>query len=218
MLQSLTLFTSMSEYGCVSPNESRRTFAETTALYQPDMTGVFSGGLVYEYSQEGNNYGIVTISGNTVTPYASQFSDLQNALSKVTNPSGNGGAHGSTAPQQCPGQSTNWDTKPFTGSALPATPSGAQQLFRNGAGKGPGLDGKGSQWQVGGSSATASSNAGSVTQTYGSGSGSSGSSGSSSSASGAADSLMRGGNTELLPIMICGVAVALSFGLGAALF
>jgi len=29
------------------------------------MTGVYSGGLVYEYSEEGNNYGLVTITSDT---------------------------------------------------------------------------------------------------------------------------------------------------------
>ena len=81
----LTIDFSMSEYGCIT---NTRTFTETTALYQTDMTSVFSGGLVYEYSQEGNDYGLVTISGSSVTPVGSQFSDLASALAGVSNPSG----------------------------------------------------------------------------------------------------------------------------------
>lgn len=42
---SLPLF--FSEYGCIKPGP--RTFQEVPALLQPDMTGVFSGGLIYEY-------------------------------------------------------------------------------------------------------------------------------------------------------------------------
>ena len=46
-----------SEYGCneVTP----RIFTEVQALYGEDMTEVFGGGLIYEYTQEKNNYGLV---------------------------------------------------------------------------------------------------------------------------------------------------------------
>ncbi|RCK59357.1 1,3-beta-glucanosyltransferase GAS4 [Candida viswanathii] len=51
-----------SEYGCneVLP----RNFDEVPVLYTNDMIDVFSGGLVYEYSQEPNNYGLVEIQPN----------------------------------------------------------------------------------------------------------------------------------------------------------
>ncbi|KAJ2789402.1 1 3-beta-glucanosyltransferase gel4, partial [Coemansia helicoidea] len=50
----------LTEYGC---NKVRpRTFTEIGSLYGSDMTGVFSGGLMYEYSEEDNDYGIVKVS------------------------------------------------------------------------------------------------------------------------------------------------------------
>lgn len=51
-----------SEYGCneVLP----RNFDEVPVLYTNDMIDVFSGGLVYEFSQEPNNYGLVEIQPN----------------------------------------------------------------------------------------------------------------------------------------------------------
>lgn len=204
---SLPLF--FSEYGCIKPG---RTFAETKALYQSDMTVAFSGGLVYEYSEEGNGYGVVNINGNKVTPVGNQFSDLQQELSSTTSPSGDGGYSANNPAQNCPGQSVNWDTKPFTGSALPATPSGAMQYFKNGAGKGPGLNGKGSQEAPGGSTVTASANAGQVTATYGSGA-----SGASSTSSGAASGLTpRDGS--VLPAAISCLVVVGSFAFGMAVF
>ena len=165
---------------------------------------------MYEYSEEGNGYGIVNVNGNKVTPVGQQFSDLQQNLADTQNPSGNGGFKASNSEQQCPGQSVNWDTKPFTGSSLPAMPSGAVKYLKDGAGKGPGLTGDGSQNAPGGSTATASANAGQVSATYGSG-------GSAATSSGAAVALGRG-ESNLLPVMMSGVVVVLSFAFGAAIF
>lgn len=52
----------LSEYGCneVLP----RRFGEVQAIYSPEMTDVFSGGLVYEFTQEPNNYGLVKVLPN----------------------------------------------------------------------------------------------------------------------------------------------------------
>lgn len=51
-----------SEYGCneVLP----RNFDEVPVLYTNDMIDVFSGGLVYEFTQEPNNYGLVEVQSN----------------------------------------------------------------------------------------------------------------------------------------------------------
>lgn len=51
-----------SEYGCnqVTP----RKFSEVQCLYSEDMIDVFSGGLVYEFTQEANNYGLVKETEN----------------------------------------------------------------------------------------------------------------------------------------------------------
>ena len=60
---SLAVF--FSEYGCnaVLP----RTWSEVEALYGEEMTELFSGGLVYEYSQESNAYGLVALDDDQVT-------------------------------------------------------------------------------------------------------------------------------------------------------
>ena len=168
------------------------------------MAAVFSGGLVYEYSEEANGYGIVEINGNSVDLIGQQFTNLQQEFRKTANPSGDGGYSPSNPPQECPGQSENWDTKPFTGSALPACPSGALKYFKQGAGKGPGLSGLGSQEAAGGSSATASASAGAVTVTYGGGS---------SPSSGATSLYMV--YAEVAPFTMYAVVWLLSFAFGA---
>lgn len=207
---SIPLF--LSEYGCI---KGTRTFAETAGLYQPDMTVAFSGGLVYQYSEEADNpgFGVVNIKGNSVSPITQQFNDLKSELAKTPNPSGDGGYVSNNPPQECPGQGQYWNTKPFIGSALPATPAGAVKYFKSGAGKGPGLTGTGSQTAPGGSTVTAGSGAGQVSATYGSGSSPS----SSSTSSGSAAVSARMVRAELAPLAMCGVVVALSFVFGASI-
>lgn len=128
----------MSEYGCIA---NTRDFQEVGTLYSTSMTGVFSGGLVYEYSEEGNGYGLVTISGSTVTPNT-QFTSLKNAFTQTPNPTGDGDATTSSTPSTCPPESDQWDV---ANDNLPAMPSAAETYFKNGAGAGPGLVGPGSQ-------------------------------------------------------------------------
>lgn len=151
----------MSEYGCITNN---RTFQEVSALYNTEMTGVFSGGLVYEYSEEGNGYGLVTIDGNTVTPNA-DFTYLQSAYAAQANPSGNGGASSTSAASTCPTESAEWDV---ANDDLPAIPAAAEKFMSTGAGTGPGLNGPGSQ-DAGDaqneSSGTATAGSGEVTAT-----------------------------------------------------
>ena len=75
-----TIPTFFSEYGCnkVKP----RKFSEVQALYGPQMT-VLSGGLVYEYSQEEADYGLVQINGNGSISLFTDFDNLQSQYNKV---------------------------------------------------------------------------------------------------------------------------------------
>ncbi|OMH78504.1 1,3-beta-glucanosyltransferase GAS5 [Zancudomyces culisetae] len=50
------------EYGCNT--YLPRSFNEVSALYSKDMNSVFSGGLVYEFTQEDNKYGLVELVGD----------------------------------------------------------------------------------------------------------------------------------------------------------
>ena len=130
----------LSEYGC---NKGTRKFEEVKSLYSTDMTGVYSGGLVYEYSQEDSNYGLVEINGDSVTE-RDDFKALKEAFSSTKNPTGDGGYKSNGQPATCPDQSKTWDVT-MKSDELPAVPSGADDLFKKGAGDGPGLSGSGSQ-------------------------------------------------------------------------
>lgn len=65
-----------SEYGCneVLP----RNFDEVPVLYTNDMIDVFSGGLVYEFTQEPNNYGLVKVLSNGDVKVLRDFIQLKN--------------------------------------------------------------------------------------------------------------------------------------------
>ena len=143
------------------------------------MTPVYSGGLVYEYSQEDSDYGLVQISGGSVKELP-DFATLQKALAGTPQPSGDGGYKTSNQPPQCPSKSDTWS---FSGDGLPSLPAGAQKFMTQGAGTGPGLKGNkgaGSQNAGGASTGTATAGSGQPTSTA-TGGGSGGGGGSSSS-------------------------------------
>ena len=149
----------LSEYGC---NKADRKFTEVASLYSTDMTGVYSGGLAYEYSEERSNYGLVTINGGSVSKNA-DFGYLQSALSDVKDPSDNGGYNATGGASGCPAKdSPNWDVE---NDALPAIPELAMKYMSEGAGKGPGLAGPGSQSSGTRSSGTATPGSGQVSAT-----------------------------------------------------
>ncbi|KAK2846364.1 beta-glucanosyltransferase [Arthroderma sp. PD_2] len=133
----------LSEYGC---NLNKRDFSEVKALYSTEMTGVYSGGLVYEYSQEPSDYGLVEIKGGKSSKPSklADFNALKSAFSKTKNPSGDGGYNKKGAASKCPARSApNWDVD--GNKKLPTLPTDAQRYMDNGAGDGPGLNGPGSQ-------------------------------------------------------------------------
>lgn len=197
------MINSLSEYGCIT---NKRQFQEVASLYGDDMTAVYSGGLVYEYSEEGSGYGLVKIDGNSVTE-KDDFQALADAFEKTKPPSGDGGYKSNGSPSQCPSQSDTWEVTDFTGEELPAIPSGAEKYMKDGAGKGPGLTGPGSQDAGGASTSTASPGSGSVTATSKAGATSSGA---------AAGSLVMG-EIGFVPFICTGVVMMCSL-LGAGLF
>lgn len=71
----------LSEFGCnlVRP----RLFQEVEMLFSPAMTHVFSGGLVYEFTQEVNNYGLLTIDPDGNAHLNPDFDTLREKFSNV---------------------------------------------------------------------------------------------------------------------------------------
>ncbi|EMG47878.1 PGA4 1 [Candida maltosa Xu316] len=112
-----------SEFGC---NTQRpRQFTDIEAIYSTEMSSVFSGGLVYEYSEEASNYGLVELNGDKVTPN-DDFDNLKSQFNKTENPSGDGGYLKSTGGNNCPSLSSNWNVT----NDIPDTPKGALKYLK----------------------------------------------------------------------------------------
>ncbi|CAZ79349.1 unnamed protein product [Tuber melanosporum] len=99
---SLPIF--FTEYGC---NEVRpRIWQEVDALYSEKMTGVFSGGLVYEFTQEPNDYGLVNITKDEDAVILKEFDSLGDAFEKTPKePTIPSGSSNPTRPVDCPAAS-----------------------------------------------------------------------------------------------------------------
>jgi len=112
------------EYGCNTQGggAAGRKFTEVAALYGSNMSEVFSGGIVYEYFQETNDYGLVsTIDDTSVStladfaPFSSQIHAVSPAVVTAAsyNPT-------NTAAQACPTVDSTWQV---AASGLPPTPN-----------------------------------------------------------------------------------------------
>lgn len=107
-----------SEYGCNV--ERPRLFTEVQELYGRNMTDIWSGGIVYMYYEEANNYGLVSLRGSSV----STMGDYKYYSSEINNISPSY-AHSSdetdqaTSTLSCPDSSkSTWRASPD----LPPTP------------------------------------------------------------------------------------------------
>ncbi|KAH7141298.1 Glucanosyltransferase-domain-containing protein [Dactylonectria estremocensis] len=108
------------EYGCNEPDgAAARIFQETTALYSDEMTEVFSGGIVYMYFQEDNDYGVVKIDSNDKATQLKDFASLSSRVAAAT-PSGveSDSYKATNTAASCPDIGENW----IASSVLPPTP------------------------------------------------------------------------------------------------
>ncbi|KAK7207549.1 putative beta (1-3) glucanosyltransferase [Myxozyma melibiosi] len=78
---SIALF--FSEFGCNT--DTPRTFTEINGgVYTEKMMAVFDGGLVYEYSEEDNSYGLVSIDSDGSVTLKDDYANLQSAYANMT--------------------------------------------------------------------------------------------------------------------------------------
>ncbi|KAJ3330009.1 1,3-beta-glucanosyltransferase gas1 [Blyttiomyces sp. JEL0837] len=108
----------ISEYGC---NKDRpRTFEEVSAIYGPEMSSVWSGAVLYEFSEEENDFGIVEID-NGVAIKTQEFENFKSAMKNVnaTHFKPHEEVLQSSTRPSCPAISDNWKAV----ASLPPTPS-----------------------------------------------------------------------------------------------
>ncbi|KAK4079465.1 CAZyme family GH72 [Trichoderma harzianum] len=119
-----------SEYGCNTPMP--RYWNETQAIYGPEMTHVFSGGVVYEYTEEENHYGLVNITGDTLQ-ILGDYNRLKAQLAKINweKVQTQKATAKAPAPPKC--NSKLIQVKGFDNNfTLPVPPPGVQGLIDNG--------------------------------------------------------------------------------------
>ncbi|KAH9911985.1 Glucanosyltransferase-domain-containing protein [Fomitopsis serialis] len=109
-----------SEYGCnaVEP----RAFQDVPVLYSSDMSNVWSGGIIYEYIEQSNAYGLVNISSDGSS--VSTLTDFNNLKSQYATATGSSLASASyspsiSLPDSCPMSNASWPVA----TSLPPTPN-----------------------------------------------------------------------------------------------
>jgi hypothetical protein len=110
------------EYGCNTQGggAAGRQFTEVAALYGVNMSQVFSGGFVYEYFEEENDYGLVSVSGTSVSTLA-DFNAWSTQIHAVSPTPVNSASYtpSNTATQACPTVGSDWQAA----TPLPPTPN-----------------------------------------------------------------------------------------------
>lgn len=87
------------------------------------MTGVYSGGLMYEYALEANGFGIAKLGSGVKE--LDDFSKFQKALKENPMPKGDGGFTSTTKAVACPTKDSKWLVE---GTLLPAIPTDALKV------------------------------------------------------------------------------------------
>ncbi|KAK5118266.1 hypothetical protein LTR85_008246 [Meristemomyces frigidus] len=124
-----------SEYGCNKPEP--RVFDEVLALYGSQMT-VMSGGLVYQWTQDSSDYGIVQVYSNATVQLLADYDTLMTQYSKinVTLLESSNGTATSLTPPSCNSDLISSDGF-STDFNIPDPPSGAEALISSGVSSAP---------------------------------------------------------------------------------
>jgi hypothetical protein len=126
-----TLPVFFSEYGC---NEVKpRIFTEVQALYGDEMTQAFSGGLVYEFTQEDNEYGLVQVNDNGTITTLIDYDNLMKQFGKLDMKriSASNSTQTSINPETCSPSLINNSTF-YDAWNLPDAPSKVSDYIKNG--------------------------------------------------------------------------------------
>lgn len=120
-----------SEFGC--NNVEPRVFTEVQALYSQDMTQALSGGLVYEWTQESNNYGLVQINSNNTVSLLIDYQNLQAQYDKLNlkQIESANSTQTSITPPTCEAKLIS-SSGFLTTFDLPSAPSGVAKMIANG--------------------------------------------------------------------------------------
>ncbi|KAF5658904.1 1,3-beta-glucanosyltransferase gel2 [Fusarium heterosporum] len=119
-----------SEYGCNKPQP--RYWNETQSMYSKQMTPVFSGGVVYEYTEEDNNYGLVKITGDKLR-ILGDFNRLKNQFAKIDWKDVQSKSASKSAPKPPVCKESIIKESGFDNNfTLPIIPKDAQKLIDNG--------------------------------------------------------------------------------------
>lgn len=114
---NMTIPVFFSEYGCneVTP----RKFTEVQAIYGENMTDVWSGGIVYMYFEETNNYGLVSIDSNSDVKTLSDYSYYSKEINSISPTSVTEDSYTPTSTyMSCPTEYSYW----LAATDLPPTP------------------------------------------------------------------------------------------------
>lgn len=114
--QNLGIPIFFSEYGC---NEVQpRKFTEVLAIYSEQMTDIWSGGIVYMYYQEANNYGLVSIDSSGSVSTMADFKYLLSQLATISPSLATANSVSAASVTSCPALGVNWAAN----TVLPPTP------------------------------------------------------------------------------------------------
>ncbi|KAK7965827.1 1-3-beta-glucanosyltransferase GAS1 [Apiospora aurea] len=83
-----------SEYGTTSGETSPRQFLETTAIYSPAMTRIFSGACAYEFFEGPNRYGLVVVRAGGTLERLRAYENLKARLAECSQSEGEGEGEG----------------------------------------------------------------------------------------------------------------------------
>jgi len=113
----------LSEFGCLNPSGGPRSWQEVGSLFSSDMSGIWSGGIAFNYfpaQSAAGQFGMVTISFDGSTVNTSQdFDNLKSEYGSVSPPSTPTKSNAPAATYAaCPAQSTDL----LASTTLPPTP------------------------------------------------------------------------------------------------